>query len=654
MNQNTIKLLEYDKIKQELMQYAITDKGRKQIVGLEPSIDLIQINRWMNETTEARQIIEKSSSIPLHSLSGIEGILSKLGKATVLHPEELSAIALLLEDSIKIKKFMINMESIAPIVSSYALSIYELSEIADEIYSCIISEQVYDRATNQLFKVRKKILVVEDKIRNKLDSLLKTNGNYMQDAFISTRGGRHVIPVKKEYRKNIDGNVLDTSGSGSTVFVEPTAVKKLQDELSMLKLAEEKEVYKVLSHLTALVDNHSREISINVETIAHYDFLFSKAKYSKAIQGNEVSLNSDNKIILKNAKHPLIGKDAVPLEFNIGYNYKALLITGPNTGGKTVVLKTVGLLTMMAQSGLHVPAELGSELSIYRDILVDIGDGQSIEQSLSTFSSHIKNISSIIECSDPYTLVIMDELGAGTDPGEGMGLATAILEFVYSKGATIIATTHYSELKDFAENTKDFENGSMDFDIETLKPMYRLNIGKAGESNAFLIALRLGVDKKIIERAHIITYRQEKKYDNYVPNKNDNTAKDFKKAAVEEIQKLKQNKLINLAEKEKSRTKVEKQLMESDFKIGDCVFVSTMNRTGIVCEMENGKGEVGIIIMKKKFKINKKRLKIYIEKKEMYPADYDYDVILESKENRKKKKIMQKRHDESIAIEYNE
>lgn len=654
MNNNAIKLLEYDKIKSELRQYAISDRGRETIDKLEPSIDIQLIERWITETTEARAIVDKSSSLPLHSLSGIEGILSKLTKSSTLHPEELGAIARLLEDSIKIKRFMKNMETLAPQISSYAYSIFELDELAGEINSCIIGDQLDDRASSELYKLRKKILAAEDKIKCKLDSMVKTYGGYMQDAYVSMREGRYVIPVKKEHRRSIEGSVLDTSGSGSTVFVEPAAVKKLQDELSLLKIDEEREVYRILSQLTNLVEASSKEISVNIETIAHYDFLFAKAKYSRAISGNAAAMKCDGAIRLYNAKHPLIGSDAVPLDFNIGCDYRALLITGPNTGGKTVVLKTVGLLTMMAQSGLHVPADKGSELNVFRDILVDIGDGQSIEQSLSTFSSHIKNISSILECSDRYTLVIMDELGAGTDPGEGMGLATAVLEEVYGKGATILATTHYSELKEFAESTPGFENGSMEFDIETLRPMYRLRIGTAGESNAFLIALRLGVSKRIIERAHQITYREEKSYEGYKENVKDKSTEQFKKAAVEEIQQLHQNKQLQLKKTESGRERAEKQAEEPSFRIGDCVFISTMNRTGIVCELENNKGDVGVMVMKNKFKVNKKRLSLYIDSKELYPEQYDMDIVLESWDNRKKKKIMSKKHVEGMVIELGE
>lgn len=300
---------------------------------------------------------------------------------------------------------------------------------------------------------------------------------------------------------------------------------------------------------------------------------------------------------------------------------------------------------MMAQSGIHVPVEDGSEFAVFVDVLVDIGDGQSIEQSLSTFSSHIKNIISILDNANKHTLVIMDEIGAGTDPGEGMGIAIAVLEELYMKKATILATTHYSEIKDFALNHEGFVNGCMEFDINTLKPLYKLNIGKPGESNAFLIALRLGMNKNIIERAHEVTYKEQKEYLEYKNEDKKESLEDVKESHINEqqLQKYEEAKRLNKV--------YEKQKAEPMFSLGDCVYISFMNRTGIIYESENAKGEYGVLVMKKKLKINKKRLSLHIAKDELYPEDYDFDIIFETKENRKKKKTMDKKHIEGIEIE---
>jgi DNA mismatch repair protein MutS2 len=647
LNTNTINILEYNKIKETLKSYAMSELAKDMIDRLEPYVDIKFIERHLQETTETRAIADRSSSVPLHSLTGIKNIKEKLGKGGNLSPEEMETICGLLREGRKLKRFMETKTDVAPSVSTYALSIFELEDIVEEIERCIYRGRVDDKASNDLSRLRKKIAILEDRIKSKLESVLKNTKyrDYLQDSLVSMRNGRYVIPVKSQYKNSIDGSIHDMSTSGSTVFVEPAEVKKAQDELNVLRIEEESEVYRILSTLTAMIETRERELSINIETMSYYDFLFAKAKYSKSIEGRAVGLNNKNYICINNGRHPLLGKSAVPLNFVIGDDYRSLVITGPNTGGKTVVLKTVGLLTMMIQSGLHVPVDEGSEFAVFADILADIGDGQSIEQNLSTFSSHIKNIISIINCADSHTLVIMDEMGAGTDPGEGMGIATAVLEELYKKGATILATTHYSEIKDFAESTPGFKNGCMEFDINTLKPLYKLKIGKAGESNALFIALRLGMEKRLIERAHEITYKEAKEYTEYKPEVVEySKAKD--KVVMqhqESLEKLKSiSKVKNISEKQKEKPK---------FNLGDCVYISTMNRTGIVCELENNKGEVGVMVMKQKFKINHKRLTLYIDGEELYPEDYDFDIVFESKDNRRKKKIMDRKHVEGVQIE---
>jgi DNA mismatch repair protein MutS2 len=647
LNKNTIKVLEYDRIKEILKTYALSDMAKEMIESLEPYIDVNVIERHMKETSEARAISNRSTSIPINSLTGIRFIKNKLAKQSNLLPEELESISGLLREGNKLKKFMEGKEYEAPLISSYALSIYALDEVVNEIERCIVQGRVIDKASSELGKLRKKILVMEDRIKSKLDNVLRNPKykNILQENLVSQRNGRYVIPIISQYKNELQGNIQDSSSSGATVFIEPLEVKRAQDELNLLKVEEDKEVYRILSILTVLVEDHEREIFINVETMVYYDFLFAKAKYSKAVDGKSVKFNVKNHIKINKGKHPLIGRSAVPLDFVIGEDFTSLVITGPNTGGKTVVLKTVALLTMMAQSGLHVPVEEGSEFAVFADVLVDIGDGQSIEQNLSTFSSHIKNIISIMECTDKFTLVIMDEVGAGTDPGEGMGLATAVLEEVNKKGSIMIATTHYSEIKDFADNTSGFKNGCMEFDMNTLKPNYRLKIGEAGESNAFLIALRLGMDKRIIERAHKITYKENMMYSDYDKKIIDDKIID-KDTLFNHEESIKM-----LGAVEMLRKISEKQKKELRFKLGDCVYISSMNRAGIVCELENSKGDVVVMIMRKKFKVNHKRLTLYIEKKELYPENYDLDIAFETKENRKKKHLMNRMHIEGIKIE---
>jgi dsDNA-specific endonuclease/ATPase MutS2 len=493
-------------------------------------------------------------------------------------------------------------------------------------------------------------MIVEDRIKQKLNDILRssTYAGMLQDALISSRNGCPVVPVKRQHMKSFPGQVLDMSSTGSTVFLEPAVVAPLRSELNLLRMEESNEVYRILSQLSLRVGEYNREFSINMEAMAHYDFIFAKAKYSRSMNMQRASLNNCRRIIIKQGRHPLLGQSAVPLDFSIGEDYRALVITGPNTGGKTVALKTVGLLTMMAQCGLHVPVEEGSELAVFSDILADIGDGQNIEQSLSTFSAHVKNILTIVQCSDPQTLVIMDELGAGTDPAEGRGFAIAVLEEVFSRGATIVATTHFGEIKEYALQTPGFENGSMAFDIRTLRPLYRLHIGDWGESNAFLIALRLGMDRRVIERAHEITYGEKRSYEMDVEELAESLADPADLSAHETERRIAE-------ERRQDKEKRQRQQREKkDLKVGDCVYISTMQRTGIVYEEENSRGDLVVLVLGKKYVINHKRLTLHVDRKDLYPENYDMDIIFESKENRKKRKIMSKRHVEGLVIEKDE
>nr|WP_235848434.1 hypothetical protein [Litchfieldia alkalitelluris] len=375
--------------------------------------------------------------------------------------------------------------------------------------------------------------------------------------------------------------------------------------------------------------------------MTQYDVIFAKAKHSEEIKGISPQINEYHTIVLKEARHPLLGEKAVPLNFAIGDEYDALVITGPNTGGKTVTIKTVGLLTLMAQSGFHIPAEEGSQIGIFDKILVDIGDGQSIEQSLSTFSSRIKNIIEILAETTPSTLVLLDELGSGTDPAEGMGFATSILEELFNKGATLLATTHYSEIKAHATIREGFENGSMEFDQDTLKPTYRLIIGKGGDSQAFTIALKLGMHPKVIERAHKITYGESKDYSG---------SSAFSKHELD--RQIAMN--AKYVQKQKHVKKEEKKQDIISYNRGDNVKIPSLNQFGIVSKEANIRGEVEVFIQWEKYMINQKRLTLYIKAADLYPEDYNFDIIFESKEHRKLAKEMSKRHVEGATIEKND
>lgn len=643
MNHETFKVLEFERIKERIAEFTLSDSGKEKVLNIKPSSNIKQIESWLDEVTEAVEILKKSASVPIHGLDGIEILLKTINKGVPLRPDQLTKLYDFLECCVKIKKYMRDKTFIAPRVSSYVYSIEELPLLAEEINRCIRNGQVDDYASKELLKVRKQIAIQEERLKEKLNQIIKSNKykSIIQESVISQRDGRYVVPVKKEYKNKIKGIVLDKSASGSTLYIEPEEVSAYQDQLNWLLADEEVELEKVLLYLTGLVEGKEKEIHLAVEAMIHYDVLFAKAKYSRAIDGNSVSLNEFHYINLIKARHPLLEGDVVPLTLEIGNNEKhALVITGPNTGGKTVSIKTVGLLTVMVQSGIHIPVDKGSSISIYQHVLLDIGDGQSIEQNLSTFSSRIKNIISILKDANDRSLILLDELGSGTDPAEGMGIATAILEQLYKKGATLLATTHYSEIKDFANKHVGFINGSMEFDLDTLRPTYRLLIGKGGESQAFAIALKLGIHPSIIERAHQITYKEDKKYS-------------IDSLGQQEMKELEKQVIINRHQKRETTKMTKKHDQNIQiFQMGDNVRVSGSGEFGIVYKGPDQTGNYVVQVKGEKGTYNHKRLKLYIRSDELYPEGYDFDQIFESKENRKKDKILSKKHVEGVTIDH--
>ncbi|AZU60515.1 endonuclease MutS2 [Neobacillus mesonae] len=641
MNQHTFDTLEFKQIKETIATHALTKEGKAKIGCLTPSSNKRQIEAWLDEVSEAVEILKKSASVPVHGLDGMEHLLSNLNKGAPLRVDLFTKLYDFLDCCGKMRRFMNDKTYFAPRVSAYIDAIEELPDLAGEIIRCIRNGRVDDYASKELLKIRKQITIQEERLKDKTMQLVRSNKykTYLQEHVVSQRNGRYVIPIKKEYRTKIKGTVLDTSASGSTLFIEPEEIAIFQDQLTWLLNDEEIEVQKVLSYLTGLVEEKEAQIRTAIETMVHYDFLFAKAKYCRSINGAKVNINDSGEIELIDAHHPLLGEKAVPLSLKLGGEQQALVITGPNTGGKTVTIKTVGLLTLMTQCGLHIPASPESNLSIFERILVDIGDGQSISENLSTFSSRIVNIIDILKETNSRTLVLLDELGSGTDPGEGMGLATAILETLYEKGATIFATTHYSEIKEFAETHPGFLNGSMEFDITTLSPTYRLMMGRGGESQAFAIALKLGIHPKIIERAHAVTYKEVKQYS----------------VDVSDAWKLKELEKQVIVNKYKDRKRQESPDSRVPvYRQGDNVKISPTNEFGIIYTGPDQMGNYLVQVKGEKQSINHKRLSLYIAANELYPDDYDFDIIFQTKENRKKNKILTKRHDDTITIHFEE
>ncbi len=668
MNEKVSQRLEYDKIKEKVMEYALSYAGKKHVEQMMPMDSVKVVRSKLDETAEAKNILQNGASVPIPALEGMEKILSLLGTGYVFGVNDFTNLYLFLTSCSQLMKYMATKTQWAPRVSTYAASMYDVQKLKNEIEQCIRHGQVVDSASKDLLKVRKRIVVFEERLKRQLDSIMNKYRSIMQENVISTRNGRYVIPIKKEHRKQVAGSVLDESASGQTVYMEPTEISTVQFELTALKAEEEREVTKVLMQLSAFAEEYTHELTVNVETVGMYDFLFAKAKYALAIGGANVELNEKGIIDVKEARHPLLGPKMVPLHLKIGREYKSLIITGPNTGGKTLTLKTIGLLTMMVQSGLLVPVQEGSRFSIFRNIAVDIGDGQSIEQALSTFSAHIHNVLEILKITDASTLVLIDEMATGTDPGEGVALSIAILEELHRRGATVIVNTHFNEIKNFASATAGFQNARMEFDEETLQPLYRLRIGEAGQSYAFLIALKLGIPSEMIQRSREITrngfttttttttterleqYQAVEQEEDGVPSYVETRVIEKPEEVEGKVEEERREQLPQEISEEATGTPATPK-RDKPFAVGDSVFISYLGRTGIVFAAEDSKGIVGVMIQNQKYKINKKRLVLHIEGKELYPADYDMDIVFETKENRKKRKMMSRKHVEGLSIE---
>lgn len=508
MNNRSMKVLEFYKIIELLKQKASSSLGLKYIDKLMPSSETEEVKYMLEETSEAQSILIKSGSV---SLSGIDDIEDKVKRANVgasLDTGSLLNIAKNLQAARNVKRTLSSSEEEDfnyPVIQGMSDSLYVFRDIEDKIFNSIISEiEISDNASTTLRDIRRKILQKNQSIRSKLNSIItsSTYQKYLQDAIVSMRDDRFVVPVKAEYRSQMAGIIHDQSSSGATLFIEPMSIVEMNNELRQLKLKEKEEIERILAELSNEVGEISGDLISNQEILGKLDFIFAKGKLSIQMRGIEPEINDNKHINIKKGRHPLIDSDyVVSNTVYLGEDFDTLVITGPNTGGKTVTIKTVGLFALMTQSGLHIPADFGSSMCVYDNIFADIGDEQSIEQSLSTFSSHMTNIVDILDQITSDSLVIFDELGAGTDPVEGAALAISILEYVNMMGAKCIATTHYSELKNYALTKERVENAAVEFDLETLSPTYKLLIGIPGKSNAFEISKKLGLSDYVIDKA---------------------------------------------------------------------------------------------------------------------------------------------------------
>lgn len=506
MREKTLQVLEYGKIIQMLQGLAGSEMTKAVISELAPVFDVREIRDRQRETTEAVRLISAKGPLPIGGFYDIHGIVSFACKGGVLTQAQLLQVLYNMKTVQNIVTFLKGQDvPELPLIQSIAELLAVHRSLAEEIDRCILSEdEMADNASPELRSIRRAIIRQNESLKARMNQIL--NGSQrqglLQDAIITMRNGRYVIPVKQEHKSAVPGIIHDQSGSGATLFIEPQAIVNMNNELRQLQLDEKAEIQRILTAFSEAVAEHHHDLDNNQKLLCDLDLFMAKGKLSLQMNGEEPEVAEDGVLDLRQAAHPLIDpKKVVPVNISIGEGYRTLVVTGPNTGGKTVTLKTAGLLSLMAQTGLHIPAAPGSRVSVFRKIFADIGDEQSIEQSLSTFSSHMANLVDIMEEADEDSLVLLDELGAGTDPAEGAALAIAILEDLGRKGACTMATTHYTELKKFAIQAEGVENASMEFDVETLRPTYKLTIGLPGKSNAFEIASKLGLDPALTERA---------------------------------------------------------------------------------------------------------------------------------------------------------
>lgn len=566
MNEKTFRVLEYEKIVEKLMGKAESELGKQMVKNVKPSISIDEIEYLQRETKEALGLIIKNGNPPLFGIFDISYQLKRAEIGGILNPADLLKVSDSLRVSRSLKKYLKQLKEEEmtqyPIIQELIYSLRVLKHVEEEINNAIIGEnEISDNASPMLKKIRRQIINKNDSVRNRLNSIINSQKykKFLQDSIVTMREGRYVVPIKQENKAYFPGLVHDQSSSGATLFVEPMAVVELNNELRELEIKEREEIQKILNELTSLVAAEVENIRNNQKTLQRLDFVFAKGKLALEMNGTKPILNKDGYINIKKARHPLLDtKEVVPIDIYIGKDFNTLVITGPNTGGKTVTLKTVGLLTLMAQSGIHIPADFNSEIGVFDQVFADIGDEQSIEQSLSTFSSHMTNIVDILDKVGQNSLVLFDELGAGTDPTEGAALAMSILDHLLKLNIRTIATTHYSQLKVYALTTDKVKNASVEFDVETLSPTYKLLIGVPGKSNAFEISKRLGLQNYIIKYAKTLVSKENVEFEDVLK------AIDKDRKIIEEnrfeTEKLKDEveKLKEELTKEKEKTKAQR------------------------------------------------------------------------------------------------
>lgn len=630
---NLDKALEFEKVKEIWKGLTVTECASQRIEEARFILAEPQLRKELKDTTDARELIEKLGAPPLQSVTEIKDIMEIAKKGDCLTPYQLEKVGMILSAVSRLKDYLERGKVYENSLAYYEENLDGVEELREEIARQIRYEKVDDFASKELSSLRMQIAKKTEEMKQKADQIMRSNKEAMADNFSTYRNGRLCLPVKKEYKHRIPGSVIDKSATGNTFFVEPVGVSNIYEEIELLRISEENEVYRILYTLTAMVADAEYSMEENIRMMEKLDFIFSKGKLSIDMNACEPVITLDRKIYLKNARHPLMDKTiCVPLQFEMGEQTRGIVITGPNTGGKTVAIKTVMLCCLMAQCGLHVTSE-EAEICMNSSFLCDIGDGQNISENLSTFSAHIKNVLEVLGRVNKDSLVIMDELGSGTDPAEGMGIAISILEELRKSGCNFIVTTHYPEVKEYAEKADGIVNARMTFDKDSLLPTYQMIIGEAGESCAFYIADRLGMPEHMLKVAVEAAYGKK-------------AADDFVSKNQKSIEKKKTGSI-----KKAKKHKVNPELTQ-EYNIGDSVMIYPDKKIGIVCEKVNEKGVLRVQVKGKKIWINRKRVKLHVAASELYPEDYDFSIIFESVENRKIRHDMGRKYtQETITYE---
>lgn len=624
-------VLEINKIKVQMQEFAYTEQAKIKIHELRPMLSVREVKTAQRETTEAKLILEKVGNPPLTALEDMDEMLKIMKAGGCLTAEQLEKMAASLTAVSRLKEFLKSARHLQISMPYYEENLEALEDVREEIRVKIRGGKVEDQATRELKNIRSQIALLETKIREKAESVIRSHAVWMAENYPAARSGHLCVPVKKEYKGKISGQVISRSATGNTLFIEPAGVAALTEELVLKKIAEENEVMKILYTLTGILSDSAEVFEQNKRTVEKLDYAFAKAKISLEYDGREPVITDTRTIQIKNGRHPLLDKSqCVPLDIQLGEGIQGIVITGPNTGGKTVAVKTVGIICYMAQCGLHVACEY-ARLCLQNQILCDIGDGQSLSENLSTFSAHITNVLEILKWADRQSLVIMDELGSGTDPTEGMGIAIAILEELKNSGAFYLVTTHYPEVKQYAQRGEGLLNARMAFDRDTLKPLYRLEIGAAGESCALYIAKQLGMPADMLIRASMAAYGEVK-------------ADLTQKAGCETLQHQKAAGLIKESGGNPARANI------PPFSRGDSVLVYPEKKIGIVCRPPDEKGMLQVQLPGGKKWLNHKRVKLQVPASQLYPEDYDFSIIFDTVENRKARHTMGRKYDKDLRI----